>query len=497
MVNTFDFHDATENQAIQLIKSLLRHGMFSEAEDMLESMDERVTAQTHPVSENVRAFRLWLNCSYPVLAQRFPFTPPPTGDRDEHLAAPAASALLRATTLLHDVLSRNPAPHEIAATQEELQILRLSDATLEPLGTALMALIYADWIDSAEQWCTMLLGEATQRGVPAWIGVLSSVMAEIALRRGDVQATEEHARAALFHISTEGWGVAVGSTLAALLMAITARGDLRAAEMLVNQPLPERMFDTRDGLHYQQARGRFHLALGNPHAALRDFEACSARMRDWSLDRPTLVPWRTDAAQALLRLGRMDEGRALAEEQLGLLEPNQLRARGMTLRVLAATAPPQDRLGLLGQSVQALERVRDRLELAQALADLSHAQGSLGDHTGARNAMIRARQLARACKAEALVRSLSDSAEEGLKRRSSAAPPTTEDKPLDVEPEGAELSEAERRVARLVARGRSNREVANQLFVTVSTVEQHLTSIYRKLNIGRRAELRSLYLEIA
>jgi DNA-binding CsgD family transcriptional regulator len=451
----------------------------------------RVTAQTRPVSEDLRAFRLWLTCSYPVLAQQFPLTPPPRGGRDELQAAPAASALLRATMLLYDVLSRNPTPHEIATTQEELQILRLSDATLEPLGTALMALVYADWIDSAEQWCKMLLGEATQRGVPAWIGVLSSVMAEIALRRGDVQATEEHAHAALTHISAEGWGVAVGSTRAALLRAMTARGNMRAAEALVNQPLPERMFDTRDGLHYQQARGRFHLALGNPHAALRDFEACSARMRDWGLDRPALVPWRTDAAEALLRLERVDEGRALAEEQLGLLEPNQLRTRGMTLRVLAVTAPPRERLDLLGQAVQALERVRDRLELAQALADLSRAHSTLGAHTSARHSMIRARQLARACKAEALVRSFSDSTEEELKRRPPAVRPP-EDKPLDLVSEGTKLSDAERRVARLVARGRSNREVAGQLFITVSTVEQHLTSIYRKLNISRRTELRSL-----
>jgi DNA-binding CsgD family transcriptional regulator len=53
----------------------------------------------------------------------------------------------------------------------------------------------------------------------------------------------------------------------------------------------------------------------------------------------------------------------------------------------------------------------------------------------------------------------------------------------------AMLSDAERRVARLAANGDSNREIARKLFITVSTVEQHLTRVYRKLNLNRRTDL--------
>jgi DNA-binding NarL/FixJ family response regulator len=52
-----------------------------------------------------------------------------------------------------------------------------------------------------------------------------------------------------------------------------------------------------------------------------------------------------------------------------------------------------------------------------------------------------------------------------------------------------ELTSAERRVAALVADGRTNREVAAQLFTTVATVEAHLTRIYRKLGVRSRTEL--------
>jgi DNA-binding CsgD family transcriptional regulator len=52
-----------------------------------------------------------------------------------------------------------------------------------------------------------------------------------------------------------------------------------------------------------------------------------------------------------------------------------------------------------------------------------------------------------------------------------------------------ELTNAERRVASLVAAGRTNREAAAQLFTTVATVEAHLTRIYRKVGVRSRTEL--------
>ncbi|MGH3281099.1 MAG: helix-turn-helix domain-containing protein [Trebonia sp.] len=62
----------------------------------------------------------------------------------------------------------------------------------------------------------------------------------------------------------------------------------------------------------------------------------------------------------------------------------------------------------------------------------------------------------------------------------------------DGAPPPQSLSDAEQRVAVLAVlavRGYSNREISEQLFVTVSTIEQHLTRIFRKLQIGRRSEL--------
>ena len=53
------------------------------------------------------------------------------------------------------------------------------------------------------------------------------------------------------------------------------------------------------------------------------------------------------------------------------------------------------------------------------------------------------------------------------------------------------LTPSERRVADLAAEGMSNREIAQELYVTPKTVEVHLSSSYRKLEIGGGRELRT------
>lgn len=59
----------------------------------------------------------------------------------------------------------------------------------------------------------------------------------------------------------------------------------------------------------------------------------------------------------------------------------------------------------------------------------------------------------------------------------------------DAEPAAAVLTSQEAEVARIVGGGATNRETAAALWLSVKTVERHLTSIYRKLGIRSRAEL--------
>ena len=55
--------------------------------------------------------------------------------------------------------------------------------------------------------------------------------------------------------------------------------------------------------------------------------------------------------------------------------------------------------------------------------------------------------------------------------------------------EQAELTPTESRIAELIVAGRRNREIAGELFISVATVEAHLTRMYRKLHVRSRTEL--------
>jgi DNA-binding CsgD family transcriptional regulator len=56
-------------------------------------------------------------------------------------------------------------------------------------------------------------------------------------------------------------------------------------------------------------------------------------------------------------------------------------------------------------------------------------------------------------------------------------------------PAGTQLTPREQRIADLVAQGKSNKEVAAELFVTVHTVEGALKRVYAKLGVHSRTEL--------
>ncbi|MCD9141048.1 helix-turn-helix transcriptional regulator [Streptomyces albireticuli] len=99
----------------------------------------------------------------------------------------------------------------------------------------------------------------------------------------------------------------------------------------------------------------------------------------------------------------------------------------------------------------------------------------------------RAWHIARECGAEPLCRRVAPGRREAPVPREDTTPAPAPAEPA-AEP-GGELTRAEHRVASLAAYGRTNREISEQLYITVSTVEQHLTRVYRKLRITRRHQL--------
>jgi len=355
----------------------------------------------------------------------------------------------------------------------------LNDPTLASITTALMALICEDLLDQSALWCRILLQESeASRDSPLGRAVLTAFLAMIETRRGDLPAAEDHARAALTMLTKKAWGVAIGAPLSSLLLTTTASRKHEDAAACLRTPVPEAMFGTFYGLLYLYARGEYYLATGRPQAALGDFTDCGNRMVAWGLDLPGLVPWRTKAAEAHLVMGNSLEARDLSKEQLAQAGSRFPRTRGISLRALALTSHPAKRTALLRESAEVLRDSGARLELAYTFSELSNAHLALGEHSRAHWAARQARNLAERCGAQAPVNTLGKT-DPG--RQESADGIDT--KLL------AQLSDAEQRVATLAAYGYTNGQIAHRLYITVSTVEQHLTRVYRKLGVAGRAEL--------
>ncbi|MEU3573925.1 AAA family ATPase [Kitasatospora sp. NPDC036755] len=478
--------------ALALVEYLLWHGQLERATALVEQL-AGTTVRTDPqTAARFRATCLWLAGLCPRHAARLQHlvgNPPAAVPSARPIGRPQdATALLIA--LRHDRLTGE----NLAAAEETLQQTRISDESLAGTVTALTTLVLGNRLEKAETWCRRLAALADERESPTWLAVLTSITAELAYRRGDLATAEAEAQRGLQLLSPEAWGVAIGFPLAALLSTATAAGKPELAAHHLATPLPAAVFETLPGLLFLRARGRHYLATRRYRSALNDFRTCQQLVTDWNIDAPGVLPWRTDCAQAYLRIGDQQRALSLVNEQLQLLQeaqPQHQRVRGSALRVLAAASDVKKRPQLLEEAVQVLEQCGDQLELAHAYADLGTALHALGEPHEARNRLRSAQFIAKQCSAVGLLRTLTPQS------RSAVRPAGAEQRAAEAQPEGVpsakprtnELSSAEQRVAALAAQGHTNREIAGKLFLTVSTVEQHLTRVYRKLNVAGRSSL--------
>ncbi|MBM7769844.1 DNA-binding CsgD family transcriptional regulator [Actinokineospora baliensis] len=373
----------------------------------------------------------------------------------------------RAAAALVPGLVRGALPDVVADAERVLHGCPLGDRTLEVLASAVTALLMADRVDLAERWCADLVGEAERRRATTWSALLGAVRAEVELRQGAIRTARDTARRSLALLPARSWGVLIGLPLSTMIAADTAMGNAESAAL--REVVPDGMTGTVVGARYLRARGHHYLASDRVLAAIADFQACGRVLAAAGVDLPALVPWRTDLAEAHLRLGRGRAAAHLARAQADLpaAAARHTRARSMRIIALAGHHPVR----LLHEVAESFRATGDRYAAAVALAELSSAIATRGDAGRARRIAKTAADEATACGVR------------GLLDRVPARRPDHTDHAAST------LSDAEHRVATLAALGHTNREIAHKLYITISTVEQHLTKIYRKLGVRKRSDL--------
>ena len=177
-------------------------------------------------------------------------------------------------------------------------------------------------------------------------------------------------------------------------------------------------------------------------------------------------------------MGRTEEAIALAEQEMALARAwGAPRTVGRGLRILGALRRAEG-IPELTEAVEVLGPSTARLEYARALASLGTALRLARRPTDAREPLERALEMATAAGARPL-------AEHARAELAAAG-----GRPRTTAPSGvAALTASERRVAGLAADGRTNKDIAQMLYVTPKTVEVHLSNSYRKLGIRSRREL--------
>jgi DNA-binding CsgD family transcriptional regulator len=344
---------------------------------------------------------------------------------------------------------------------------------------AASALTWTDQLDVADRVYRDAIEEARRRRSVIGYAVACCWRAKNTLFMGDLAGAEEDARNALAVAAEFGWDVLVPMARGYLAEVLLERGDLRGArttlgdacdaaipESLVLQPL----------LH---ARGWLKVLEGDGHAGLEDLLACGERQARWGAAGPAPVPWRSSAALVLDAQGEHARARELAREEVAVARRfGAPRPLSLALRAEAAVERGRGGLELLQEALAMLEGSQAKLARARALVDLGAALRRAGRKGDARDVLREGLDLAGTCGCLPLAeRARAELVAAGARPRRDALHGR------------AALTHSELRVAELAAVGRTNKEIAQDLFVTLRTVETHLTRTYRKLELGSRSEL--------
>jgi DNA-binding CsgD family transcriptional regulator len=342
-----------------------------------------------------------------------------------------------------------------------------------------VSLIWAECYDTVRPLLDVSIAEARATGDSSRLAVGLAHRGWLALRLGDLGAAETDTRTALAAAELPAPAMYRVLNGGVLVKALVDQGQLAEAERALAPLDAEADVATLTAAVLRLSRGRLRVEQGRVAEGLADFLGVGALATRTYVTCPSYLPWRSEAALAHLALGDQPAAQHLAQEELELARTfGAPRALGVAQTAAGVVAGGDAGEALLREAVETLGAVGAKLDRARALTDFG--------------ALLRRRN--RRSQARELLREALDAAHRAgaapLAQRAETELRATGARPRRVVLSGVEsLTASERRVAELATQDLTNREIAQVLFVTARTVEGHLTSVFRKLQLGSRDQL--------
>jgi DNA-binding CsgD family transcriptional regulator len=344
-------------------------------------------------------------------------------------------------------------------------------------------LLWTDEFEDARPLLERQHRRALERGAEAERAAILFHLVELECRGGNLDRADRYAgelRRLYWELDLQQLGV--GGYAQGLAAAV--RGDVERARSVAREGIEDSQAFGDELFRIQNSwvLGLAELAAGDPGAAHEVLAPLPDALDRIGLVETAFAPALALDAEALALLGRAPEADALATQldQRGrALGRTAARAAAARCRMLAAAARGDFETALDHgrRALAAHERVKEPFERARTLLLLGTVRRRAGQKRLARETLEEARR-----------------AFEALGATGWAEQASAETRRIGGRAAASEgLSEMERRIARLAAEGRTNREIAAAAVVSVKTVEANLTKAYRKLGVRSRTELARLF----
>jgi len=465
--------------AVPLTGALSLGGRFEEAAAILKDGAELAVAE----GDVERAFQF--EAQLRTMAMLAPSLPkvdlrPYFDQIDPHSSAGRLAAAMEAGSAIAGGSAEEAAEAAKRALADNAAIL-VEEPELSAATIALVTLAFTDELDAAREAVERALAIAQERDATVELVRSWFCSGFLAWTSGDFVTAEADIRQAINLAQMAGLLLLSLAYSSYLVEILIERDELEEAEALMQAagvatgPIPDNVMFAS----FQIARTHLRFEQGEMEEAAADFLAIADGTERLGIGDGPIGMACLWGIRALMTLGEQERAREMADRATAFARRwGGAGSVAHVMRAVAATKEGAEKVKLLEEAAASAKGSLGPTVRAHALLELGEVLRRDGARADARRPLREALEQARRC---GMVR-VAKRAHDELQATGETVRRYT---PIGVE----SLTPSERRVAELAASGMTNRQIAQHLFVTVKTVEAHLSAAYDKLDIESRRQL--------